>query len=140
MFNIHMPLCISNFDVSFSAQNNKLLYVLIMENFMSNKSDRTINMRIGNLLRSAREAGNVTQAEMAQATGMTKNHISAIERGVSKASVELLLGYCKKLDMSADALLGLSDSKILPELLSELSYMNHSEQGKILAMIRLMKS
>ena len=107
---------------------------------MSNKSDPEMNIRIGHLLKSAREARNVTQAEMAQATGMTKNHISAIERGVSKASVELLLGYCKKLDISADALLGLSDSEILPGLLSELSYMNDSEQNKILAMIRLMKS
>ena len=87
---------------------------------MGNKSDPEMNTRIGHFLKSAREASNVSQAEIALTTGMTKNHISAIERGVSKASVELLLGYCKKLDISADILLGLSDGEILPELLAEL--------------------
>ena len=111
-----------------------------MEKNMSNKSDPKMNIRIGHLLKSAREACNVSQAEIAQATGMTKNHISAIERGVSKASIELLLGYCKKLDLSADALLGLSDNKILPVLYSELVKLDSTQQSKVLAMIRLMRS
>ena len=107
---------------------------------MSNKSDPEKNIRIGHLLKSAREACNVSQVEIAQTTGMTKNHISAIERGISKASVELLLGYCKKLDISADALLGLSDNEIQPELYSELVKLDSAQQSKVLAMIRLMKS
>lgn len=107
---------------------------------MSNKSDPEMNIHIGHLLKSAREACNVSQAEIALATGMSKNHISAIERGISKTSVELLLGYCKKLDISADALLGLFDNKILPELYSELVKLDSIQQSKVLAMIRLMKS
>ena len=107
---------------------------------MSNKSDHDVNARIGHLLKSAREARNVSQAEIALATGMSKNHISAIERGISKASIELLLGYCKKLDISADALLGLSGNEILPELYSELVKLDSAQQSKVFAMIKLMQS
>lgn len=58
-----------------------------------NKTNEEENRRIGQILKSTRESYKVTQAEMAQATGMSKNQISAIECGQSKASVELLLGY-----------------------------------------------
>lgn len=107
---------------------------------MSNKSNQDENARIGHLLKSAREARRVSQAEIAQATGMSKNHISAIERGISKASVELLLGYCCKLDMTPNELLGLSGNEILPNLQNALAKMSHAEQVKVLALIKLMQS
>lgn len=49
----------------------------------------------------------VTQKEIAEHTGLSKNHISAIERGMSKASVELLLGYCEVLEMNPNEILKL---------------------------------
>lgn len=79
---------------------------------MSNKSDSEMNRHIGQMLKTARKACNVSQAEIALATGMTKNHISAIERGVSKASIELLFGYCKKLEMTPDKILGFNGEEI----------------------------
>lgn len=42
---------------------------------------------------------------MVKPCGLTKNHISAVERGVSQASIKMLLGYCKKLNMTPNEIL-----------------------------------
>ena len=107
---------------------------------MSNKSNSEANIRIGRMLQSARESRKVTQLEMSKATDMSKNQISAIECGQSKASVELLLGYCKKLDMTPNDMLGFYDGEILPELKELLTKMTADEQRKIVSMIHLMNS
>lgn len=75
---------------------------------MGNKTNEHENIRIGRLLKTARESRGVTQAEICSYVGLTKNHVSAVERGVSKASVEMLLGYCKCLDMTPNEILGVS--------------------------------
>ena len=107
---------------------------------MSNKSNSEANIRIGRMLQSARESRKVTQLEMSKATDMSKNQISAIECGQSKASVELLLGYCKKLDMTPNDMLGFYDGEILSELKELLTKMTADEQRKIVSMIHLMNS
>lgn len=104
---------------------------------MSNKSDEQSNARIGNLLQNARELHKVTQQEMSVAVGLSKNHISKIERGINKPSIDLLLGYCKKLDMTPDEILGFYGKEILPELLLALSHMDKAQQDKVLEMIKL---
>lgn len=105
---------------------------------MPNKSNSEANIKIGRMLQSARESRKVSQVEMAKCTDMSKNHISAIECGQSKASVELLLGYCKKLDMTPNDMLGYYEGEILPELKDILVKMNTEQQRKIISMIRLM--
>ena len=72
---------------------------------MGNKTNEELNMKIGILLQRAREDKNVTQKEIAEHTGYSKNHISAVERGVCKTSVELLLGYCDVLDIEPNSVL-----------------------------------
>lgn len=72
---------------------------------MSNKTNPESNFKIGLLLQEARELKGVTQKDMSTFTGLSKNHISAIERGISKASVDLLLEYCKALDMDPNEVL-----------------------------------
>ena len=72
---------------------------------MGNKTNEDLNLKIGLLLQKAREDKNVTQKEIAEYTGYSKNHISAVERGVCKASVELLLGYCDLLDVEPNIIL-----------------------------------
>ena len=81
-----------------------------------NKTNRNENIRIGKILQSARESGKITQAEMAKATGMSKNQISAIECGQGKASVELLLGYCHKLDRTPNDILGFRTESVPVEM------------------------
>ena len=87
---------------------------------MSNRTDEQENARIGYLLQVAREAKKVTQEEIAQTANLTKNHISKIERGQSKASVSVLLSYCKKLDMSPDEILRYDNGEEIPEELKRL--------------------
>ena len=45
------------------------------------------NIQIGRLLQQARENKKVLQSEMVEPCDLTKNHISAVERGVSQASI-----------------------------------------------------
>lgn len=72
---------------------------------MANKTNSNLNDKIGALLQKAREAKNVTQREVAEHIGLSKNHISAIERGICKASVEVMLGYCEMLDTDPTSIL-----------------------------------
>lgn len=105
---------------------------------MANKSNEKENIRIGRLLQYAREMHGLLQSDMIETTGLTKNHISAIERGVSKPSIELLLGYCKKIGITPNDILGYSENKILPELQFELSKMNNRQQEQILEIVKIL--
>ena len=104
---------------------------------MANKTNELENQRLGRLLAYAREMKKVSQAEMVEKTGLTKNHISAVERGVSKPSIEMLLGYCDKLELTPNDILGYNADGIIPELRVELSKMDEAKQQKMLDMIRL---
>ena len=105
---------------------------------MANKSNEEENKRIGRMLAYAREAHRLLQADMMDTTGLTKNHISALERGVSKPSVETLLGYCKKLDTTPNEILGFNDDKIITELQIELSKMDRKQQETILEIVKIL--
>lgn len=52
------------------------------------------NIKIGSLLQSVRESHGIRQSELCEATGLSKNHISAVERGVSKASMTMNKRRC----------------------------------------------
>lgn len=96
------------------------------------------NIVVGRMLQQARESKKVLQSELCDACGLTKNHISAVERGVSQASIKMLLGYCKKLDMSPNEILGFADDNIDERLKHILNNMSKSEQEKIIEMIKIM--
>ena len=74
-------------------------------------------MELGKRLQQYREERKVTQQEMADACGLTKNYISALERGINKINANALIGYANKLDVSLDELAGRThEDHILPEL------------------------
>ena len=98
---------------------------------MANRTDAEANFKIGQMLQLARESKRVTQAEMADAIDMSKNHISAVERGQNKASIDMLLGYCRKLEMTPNEILGFYGAKILPELERMLTPMDEDTQQKL---------
>lgn len=52
---------------------------------MADKIDEDA-LRFGQMLQSYREGAKVTQQDIADATGLTKNYISSIERGVHKCN------------------------------------------------------
>lgn len=58
---------------------------------------------------------------------------------MSKASVKMLLGYCKKLKTTPNDILGFDDLELIPELKSELSTMSEKEQTQVLEMIKIIK-
>ena len=60
-----------------------------------------------NTLREARTRKNITQAELAAATGCSQVHISAIEVGRSKPSIALAKKLANKLDINVLKILDL---------------------------------
>ena len=92
------------------------------------------------MLQSARESKQITQQEMADAVDISKNHISAIERGQNKAPISMLLGYCKKLNLTPNEILGFYDGDMLPELKKLIESMDKTEQQKLYEMAKIMRS
>ena len=97
------------------------------------------NVKIGRLLQEARESHGVLQSELCDATGLTKNHISAVERGISKASIRMLIGYCDKIGITPNDILGYGELNLIPELKELLSKTDKEQQKRITEMIKLMK-
>jgi len=106
---------------------------------MAKREIKEENLKIGRLLQKARESKKVMQSEMEQPCELTKNHISAVERGVSMASVKMLLGYCEKLNMTPNDILGFTEDNIEPELKSLLNDSSKKEQIKIADIIKIMR-
>lgn len=96
------------------------------------------NIKIGRLLQVAREQHKLSQAALCDTTGLSKNHISAVERGISKASVKMLLGYCEKLNVTPNDILGYGDLTLIPELKEVLSTMDIEQQQKALDIIKIL--
>ncbi len=106
---------------------------------MADKIDQE-NYRFGQMLQSYREAAGVTQQEIANITGLTKNYISSIERGVHKCNAQTFIAYAKKCNVSLDEMAGLTaKSNIDRRLLNILSEMSNEDQERVLQMISLMK-
>jgi len=106
---------------------------------MAKREIKEENLKIGKSLQKARESKKVMQSEMEQPCGLTKNHISAVERGVSMASVKMLLGYCEKLNMTPNDILGFTEDNIKPELKALLNDSSREEQMKIAEIIKIMR-
>jgi transcriptional regulator with XRE-family HTH domain len=63
----------------------------------------------GKRVQAARIANGLSQVELAEKLGVTKQTISNIETGYRATSIEMLYDICKLLNVSADELLGLND-------------------------------
>lgn len=100
----------------------------------------TKNTDLGQRLQMFREKNKITQQEMAEACGLTKNHISALERGCNKCSANALISYAQKLNVSIDELTGFPTGKnsILPELQEMLASMDIAQQQSVLYRLQKM--
>lgn len=65
---------------------------------------KQINIEIGKHIQIARERSKYTQEELSEIIGITPNHLSAIERGASGASLETIEKLHAVLGVSADFL------------------------------------
>lgn len=72
---------------------------------MSVRPKKDINVRIGLNIQAARDHAGYTQEELSELIGITPNHLSAIERGASGASLETIERLCNIFGISADFLL-----------------------------------
>lgn len=66
---------------------------------------KPINVRVGANIQWLREERHLTQEGLSEKIGVTPNHLSAIERGVSGISLELLEKLCQVLSVTADHIL-----------------------------------
>ena len=67
------------------------------------KSD--ITKHIGNKFQEYRLKNNLTQNQVAELTGLEPRHISQIERGLSKGSIDTLLKLCNAYKITPDIVL-----------------------------------
>ena len=97
-------------------------------------------LKFGQRLQEYREKAKITQQEMADATGLTKNYISSIERGIHKCNAQTFIIYAKKTGVSLDEIAGLTPkAKLNIQLLQKISEMSDSEQQRALQILELMR-
>ena len=96
-------------------------------------------LKFGQSLQCYREGAKVTQQEIADATGLTKNYISSIERGIHKCNAQTFIAYAKKCNVSLDEMAGLiPKSKLNRQLVQKLSDKSEDEQERALKILELM--
>lgn len=95
------------------------------------------NKELGRRLQDLREQHGVTQQEIADCCGLSKNHISAVERGLNGGSIKLLIAYRMLLDLSLDVLVGLERKDVVQSsrLKNHLVNMNYEKQEKLASVI-----
>ena len=64
-----------------------------------------ITKHIGNKFQEYRLKNNLTQNQVAELTGLEPRHISQIERGLSKGSIDTLLKLCNAYKITPDIIL-----------------------------------
>jgi len=72
-----------------------------------------ISVHIGQVFQEYRAKNNLTQSQVTELTGIEPRHISQIERGFSKGSIDTLLKLCNAYGITPDIVLfDLLDEKI----------------------------
>ena len=64
-----------------------------------------INEHIGKICQEYRLKNNLTQNQVAELTGLEPRHISQIERGLSKGSIDTLIKLCNAYKITPDIIL-----------------------------------
>ena len=60
---------------------------------------------VGQRIKAAREAKNLTQEELAALVNLSPTHVSVIERGLKVTNLDTFIAIANALDVSADTLL-----------------------------------
>ena len=66
---------------------------------------KDINEHIGSICQQYRLKNNLTQNQVAELTGLEPRHISQIERGLSKCSIDTLIKLCNAYKITPDIIL-----------------------------------
>lgn len=87
-------------------------------------------------LKSLREQAGLTQQEFAEIAGCSKNYISAIERGINKLTVSVLLEYCDITHTSPNEALRYGPIDTNRELVQVVSSLTKTQYDMVLKMIK----
>lgn len=95
---------------------------------------------VGQRIKAAREAKNLTQEELAALVNLSTTHVSVIERGLKVTKLDTFVAIANALDVSADALLIDVVTHSVTDVTNELSDMIEKlpkdEQKRILNAVR----
>lgn len=92
---------------------------------------------LGSRLQYLREQADITQLELSERAGCSKNYLSAIERGVNKLTVPLLLEYCKAVHRTPNEILGFDqDKRLNSELLSILDSFDKEQYERAIRILK----
>jgi transcriptional regulator with XRE-family HTH domain len=95
---------------------------------------------VGQRIKMAREAKNLTQEELAAMVNLSSTHISVIERGVKVTKLDAFVAIANALEVSADTLLidvvTHSVDGVTNELSDMISKLPLDEQKRILNAVR----
>ena len=95
---------------------------------------------VGQRIKDAREAKNLTQEELAALVNLSSTHVSVIERGLKVTKLDTFVAIAKALDVSADELLvdvvAHSVTGVSNRLSDKISSLPMKEQKKIIKVIQ----
>ena len=95
---------------------------------------------VGQRIKAAREAKNLTQEELAALVNLSTTHVSVIERGLEVTKFDTFVAIANALDISADALLidvvTHSVTGVTNELSEMIEKLPKNEQKRILNAVR----
>ena len=95
---------------------------------------------VGQRIKAAREAKNLTQEELAALVNLSTTHVSVIERGLKVTKLDTFVAIANALDVSADALLidvvTHSGTGVTNELSDMIEKLPMDEQKSILNAVR----
>ena len=125
----------------------QILYLSIIHqytNFRPNyrsEGGATMDLKaVGQRIKAAREAKNLTQEELAALVNLSTTHVSVIERGLKVTKLDTFVAIANALDVSADALLidvvTHSVTGVTNELSDMIGKLPKDEQKRILNAIR----
>ena len=107
-----------------------------------NMSTRDVKKSVGKKIKLFREKCGLTQEELSERVGLSQNHLSSIERGVSFPSPEKLVLIIDEIGVSADQLfedVTKNSYQATASLLSErIKHLQAEEQQRILAVLEVL--
>ena len=96
---------------------------------MDGEKEKEFNKLIGRGLKNLRESRRISQLEMSEKLKLSKNQLSAIERGVYKASILMIFQYCLICGATVYEALGFSFQEEKKVKSDEQSYYNLIEES-----------
>ena len=106
--------------------------------------DSEENKNIGQRIKESRQMRGLTQAQLADAIGISLSYMTKIENGHNNISVDVLKKICETLEVSSDSLLMITIPDTIqahrPELENLLSGCTESEIRTLLGAARILKS